>query len=251
MRSKSKVLISVLAAAIFLFGVTAANAGDRGLASSLNLSKDQIDKLGTIVEEFNANALDIATKIDATFQELEQELKKKDRFDTRRKAWSGAQNANRLVKSISSLYGDLLKLRVEYLLKAKDVLTERQKAMLLDAMMDFEMDMPGDFSEYMGLDFTDLGLDLTKDQVKKILKYRSDMEINEIKLELKMDYKLLDLQDEINMMTRDTKKINKIIMDITNLGVKIMDNRVNQTLQAKDVLTVEQKKEVLHMLMMM
>ncbi|MBW1842159.1 MAG: hypothetical protein JRI75_10270 [Deltaproteobacteria bacterium] len=207
--------------------------------------------MGTFVEEFNAKALDIATKIDTNFQELEQELKKKDRFDTRMKAWNGAQNSNKLVKNISSLYGDLLKLRVEYLLKSKDILTERQKAVLLGAMMDFDMDMPGDFSEYMGLDFTDMGLDLTKDQVKKILKYRADMEINDIKLDLEMDYKLLDLQDEINSMVRDTKKINKIIMDITNIGVKIMNNRVNQTLKAKDVLTVEQKKEVLHMLMMM
>ena len=182
---------------------------------------------------------------------IKQELKKKDRFDTRMKAWAGAKNANKLVKNISSLYGDLRKLRVEYLLKAKDILNERQKTMLMAAMMDFEMEMPGDFSEYMGLDFTDMGLDLSKNQVKKILKYRADMETNDIKLDLEMDYKLLDLQDEINSMVRDTKKINKSVMDITNIGVKIMNNRVNQMLKAKDVLTVEQKKEVLHMLMMM
>ncbi|MBW2193250.1 MAG: hypothetical protein JRF27_05620 [Deltaproteobacteria bacterium] len=251
MRSKSKILIAVLFAAIFLIGGATANAADTGLVSSLDLTKDQVAKLGTFVEEFNAKALDIATKVDTNFRELEQELKKKDRFDTRMKAWNGAQNSNKLVKNISSLYGDLLKLRVEYLLKSKDILTERQKAVLLGAMMDFDMDMPGDFFVFLGLDFTDMGLDLTKDQVKKILKYRADMEINDIKLDLEMDYKLLDLQDEINSMVRDTKKINKIVMDITNIGVKIMNNRVNQTLKAKDVLTVEQKKEVLHMLMMM
>ncbi|MEE8480835.1 MAG: hypothetical protein V3T59_06300 [Desulfobacterales bacterium] len=47
------------------------------------------------------------------------------------------------------------------------------------------------------------------------------------------------------------KKINKIITDITSINTEIINNRVNHTLKAKYVLSVEQKKELLHMMLMM
>jgi hypothetical protein len=40
-------------------------------------------------------------------------------------------------------------------------------------------------------------------------------------------------------------------MRIVNIGTKIIDNRIDHILWAKDVLTVEQKKELLHTMMMM
>ncbi len=183
--------------------------------------------------------------------ELEHDLNKEDRFDTKSKARTSARNVNKLVKNISSLHGDLLKLRVEYLLKAKDVFTDEQKAMLIGHLLDFDMDMPDDFFYYVELDLPSMGLDLTKDQVKKLLKYRADMDIKDIKLELDMDYKLLDLQDEILAVERNPQKINTIIMTIVDLGTKLIDNQVNHFLKSKDVLTVEQKKELLHMMLMM
>ena len=147
--------------------------------------------------------------------ELEHDLNKEDRFDTKSKARTSARNVNKLVKNISSLHGDLLKLRVEYLLKAKDVFTDEQKAMLIGHLLDFDMD------------------------------------IKDIKLELDMDYMLLDLQDEILAVERNPEKINTIIMTIVDLGTKLIDNQVNHFLKSKDVLTVEQKKELLHIMLMM
>jgi hypothetical protein len=66
-----------------------------------------------------------------------------------------------------------------------------------------------------------------------------------------MDYKLLDLQDEILAVERNPQKINTIIMTIVDLGTKLIDNQVNHFLKSKDVLTVEQKKELLHKMLMM
>ena len=251
MKSKLTRFVSVFAAAVFVLNATPAAGRDTGMVSSLNLTKEQVGKLGAIIEEFNAKAIDVTDKIDRNFQELEQEVKKEDRLGSEFKAKAAARDSNRRIKKITQLYGDLLKLRVEYLLKAKDVLTERQKAMLISALTEFDMGMPDEFSEYLNLDLTALGLDLTKDQAKKLLKYRSDMDIANIKLNLEMDYKLLDLQDEIQADIRDSNKINRTIIDITEIGIKIMENRVNHTLKAQDVLTVEQNKELLHILMMM
>ena len=140
---------------------------------------------------------------------------------------------------------------MEYLLKAKDVFTDEQKAMLIGHLLDFDMDMPDNFFYYVELDHPSMGLDLTKGQIKKLLKYRAYMDIKDIKLELDIDYKLLDLQDEILAVERNPEKINTIIMAIVDLGTKLIDNQVNQFLKSKDVLTVEQKKELLHIMVMM
>lgn len=140
---------------------------------------------------------------------------------------------------------------MEYLLKAKDVFTDEQKAMLIGHLLDFDMDMPDNFFYYVELDLPSMGLDLTKGQIKKLLKYRAYMDIKDIKLELDIDYKLLDLQDEILAVERNPEKINTIIMAIVDLGTKLIDNQVNQFLKSKDVLTVEQKKELLHIMVMM
>ncbi len=251
MRSKQRILIPVIVAVIFFFGVTSTKAGEADLVSKMNLTKEQIVKLGTLIDDFSTKALDITSKISNKYLELEHDLKREDRFDTKSKARTSARNVNKLVKNISSLHGDLLKLRVEYLLKAKDVFTDEQKAMLIGHLLDFDMDMPDNFFYYVELDLPSMGLDLTKDQVKKLLKYRADMDIKDIKLELDMDYKLLDLQDEILAVERNPQKINTIIMTIVDLGTKLIDNQVNHFLKSKDVLTVEQKKELLHMMLMM
>lgn len=251
MRLKQRTLISILVAVILIFGVTSTLAADAGKVPKLDLTREQISKLGGVIEEFSAKALDIALKIDNKLQELEQDLKKEGRFDTKAKARAASRNVNKLVKDIASLYGDLLKMRVEYLLKAKDVFTDEQKTELLAALLDFDMDLPDDFSHYLEADLPSLGLDLTKEQNKKLLKYRADMDIKDIKLELEMDYKLLDLEEEIQAEKRDPQKVNKIIMEIVDIGTKVIDNRIDHILKAKDVLTVEQKKELLHMMLMM
>ncbi len=251
MRSKQRILIPVIVAVILFFGVTSTKAGEAGLVSKMNLTKEQIVKLGTLIDDFSTKALDITSKIGNKYLELEHDLKREDRFDTKSKARTSARNVNKMVKNISSLHGDLLKLRVEYLLKAKDVFTDEQKAMLIGHLLDFDMDMPDNFFYYVELNLPSMGLDLTKDQVKKLLKYRADMDIKDIKLELDMDYKLLDLQDEILAVERNPQKINTIIMTIVDLGTKLIDNQVNHFLKSKDVLTVEQKKELLHMMLMM
>ena len=183
--------------------------------------------------------------------ELKQELKKEDRFDSKSKISAGARNVNKLVKNISSLYGELLKVKMEYLLKAKDIFTDRQKAMIFNALLDFDMDMTDDFSFYLEVNLPALGLDLTQDQVKKLLKYQENMETRNTKLELEIDYKLLDLQNEILSDERNPQKVNKIILAITNIGTKLIDNRVSYILKTKDVLTLEQKKELFHMMLLM
>lgn len=252
MISKRNMSISIIAAAILIFSNAASTAaGNTGPVSNMNLTKEQISKLDSLIKELNAKQLEIVSKIDEKFLVIGQELKSEDRFDTPFKDRAGFRNFNELVQNISVLYGDLLKLRVKYILKAKDILNDRQKSRLISALLDFDIDTPDDFSYYLKLDLPSLMLDLTKDQIKKLLKYGVDMDIRDLKLELEMNYKLLDLQDEMKATDQNPEKVNNIVLVITDIGAKRIDNRVNYILNAKDVLTSDQKKQLLQMILMM
>jgi len=56
---------------------------------------------------------------------------------------------------------------------------------------------------------------------------------------------LLDLQDEIKAAEPNPRNIDKIIRGITDIGARLIDNRVNYILKAKDVLILDQKKTVI------
>jgi hypothetical protein len=252
MISKRNISISIIAAAILtFFNITSTAAGNTSPAPNMNLNKEQIGKLDTLIKELNTEQFEIVSKIDEKFLVIEQALKRQDQFDTTSKVRTGSQKFSELVKNISALNGDLLRLRVKYILKAKDILNERQKSRLISALLDFDIDTPDDFSYYLKLDLPKLMLDLTKDQKKNLLRYRADMDIRDLKLELEMNYKLLDLQGEMKAVNQNPENVNKIIMDITDIGAELIDNRVNYILKAKDVLTPDQKKQLLQMILMM
>jgi hypothetical protein len=250
--SKRNISVSIIAPAILIFFYAASRAaGDPGPVPNMNLTSEQISELDTLIKELNAKQLEIVSMIDEKFLVVEQELKREDRFDTSLKARTGSRNFSELVKNISVLYGDLLKLRVKYILKAKDILNDRQKSRLISALLDFDIDTPDDFSYYLKLDLPSLMLDLTRYQIKKLLKYRAEMDIKDLKLELEMNFKLLDLQDEMKAAKQNPKKVSKIITDITDIGAELIDNRVNYILNAEEVLTPDQKKQLLQMILMM
>lgn len=242
---------SIIIILALVIGASTAMAGNTDFVSDLDLTKEQIGKLGKIVETFSAKELELNDKIDNTRLALAQELRKADRWESEAKNKASAKIVNKQVKTLTALGGDLLKLRVAYFLKAKDVFTDDQRIMILSRLTEFEMDLPDSFSQYLELDLPALDLELTNAQVKKLLQYRADMEIRSIKHELALDYKVLDLRAELLSPDRDPKKVNKLITAIANIGTKIIDNKVSHILRAKDVLTVEQKMALFHMMLLM
>ena len=241
----------VFAIYLSLFCAASTAAGDAGPVPSMNLTKAQIKKLDTLIKKLNTEQIEIVSKIDEKFSAIEQALKREDQFNTASKVRAGSKNFNEQVKNICIYYGDLLRLRVKYILEAKAILNDRQKSRLISALLDFNIDTPDDFSYYLKLDLPTLMLDLTKAQKKNLLKYRADMDIRDIELELEMNYKLLDLQEEMKATNQNPKSINNIIMNIKDLGAKLIDSRVDYILKAKDVLTLDQRKQLLQMILMM
>ena len=77
------------------------------------------------------------------------------------------------------------------------------------------------------------------------------MEIRDIKHQLALAYRIIDLRAELLSPKRNPKTVNKHITAIVDIGTKIVDNKVGHILRAKDVLTVEQKMALLHMMLLM
>jgi len=250
MRTKQTVLIAVVTALTLILGSGAALAAGPTLIADLNLTKEQIQKLGQVVESFSAKKMTLEAKIDKARMALAQELRKGDRWDSEAKIKASSKIVNKHVKQLDALGGDLLKLKVEYFLKAKDVFTDDQRMVILGALTEYEMALPDSFSYYLELDLPALALDLTNAQIKKLLKYRADMEIRNIKYELALEYKVLDLQDELLSPKRSPKKINRLIAGIADIGTKMIDIKVDHILKAKDVLNLEQKMALFHTMLM-
>ncbi|MHC4758590.1 MAG: Spy/CpxP family protein refolding chaperone [Planctomycetota bacterium] len=241
-------LFCAILASVFISG-TVCGEDAISVLSKLNLTDEQMQKLAELSQEYNPKMFELISGITYKATELELELKRENRFDTEEKAEEASERANEIVREFSKLYGELLKTRVEYMLDAKDVLTIEQKEKLISSL-EFEMEVPEEMNTYQELDLLNVGLDLSRDQIRKILRYRTEMRISELEYKLKIEFKVLDLEEELTQDEVDPEKVNKTVMDITELVVDLLDEQIESFLKVKDVLTTEKKKKVLNMLMM-
>lgn len=249
-----KLVISVITVFCFLVGssiVTTARQGDLDYMQDLKLTNEQIQKLGDTIGEYSLKQHKILSELDAKLVELANEIRKEDRFDTKVKETRSVRKANKIVKEIATIYGKLIRTRVEYILKAKNVLTFEQRLILIQNL-NFEEDFyEDDLPHLFDLDILAAPLALTNDQVKSILKLRTDQQIKELKIELKIAYKMLDLQNEIMADEIKTENVDRLLLEITDQATKLIKNKVNHMLKSKDVLTTDQKKKLIHILMIM
>ncbi len=226
----------------------AVNAYD-DMLPGFNLTEKQIAALSGIADEFNQKQMDIMAGMEISIASLQNEIMREGRMVSEKAAKKSARNFNKHVKDISDQAGEMLKTRVSYLLKAKNILTPEQRRILL-ANLDFNLPMPQDLIYFDDLDVLDLGLDLTADQEKKILKYRSEKAIKDVNTGLEIEYKMIDLVEELSKENASTEKIDQLVMEMVAHGVVLLDNFVDTFLKIKDVFTIEQKRELVQLVMM-
>ncbi len=233
--------------AMLVIGVSLAYSAEYRIQGfNLNLTEKQVTALQGVFDEYTSEDLELLAQIERKFIDLRLELQRKDRFENRFKAYDSVYKANTMIKEISKLYGAVLKTRVKYLLKAKHVLTEEQRERLFARLLEFRFDMPDEIFVLIEGDLFSLDIGWKIGQIRKILRYRADMEKKAIDINYKIGMQLIDLQVELSKDERDSDKIDKIVLTITDLGTQLMDNRVVHFLKTKDVLTVAQKKTLLH-----
>jgi phenylpyruvate tautomerase PptA (4-oxalocrotonate tautomerase family) len=222
---------------------------DAELLRSLDLTEEQVDNLAGLLQEYGERHYEIAAAITTKGVELELELRRPGRLETEEVARESSERTNALVREITRLAGEQLKTRVEYVLKAKDVLTPEQRVKLI-ASLDFDLEAQEGLDYYEEFNWLNAGLDLSHDQIKEILRYRAERGVKALKIELEIDYLILDLEQVLLAGQPNPQKTNQIITKITDLATQQLDNIVEHFIKTKDVLTAAQKRQVIHMLMM-
>lgn len=217
---------------------------------TFDLTAEQMDLIGDTIEEYIGKENEIMTEIESKFSELTTILRQEDQVTTSREERKTARNVNRLVTDISKLYGKMIRTKVEYILKIKNVLTQEQRFRLVHSL-EFE----DEYAEralptYVHLDdLIDL-LGLSDKQVKEIISNRTQMMINELKIKRDIKFKVIDLENELINEEVNSDKVDKLLLAITDLGTKLIDNKVKYKLKSKDVLTTPQKRKLLHMILL-
>ena len=230
-----KCCVSALVLLGFLFAsATSGIAAESELLplDSFNLTAEQMELIEDTIEEYIIKKHEMMTEIEAKFSELTTVFRQEEQVTTSRQAKKTARNVNRLVTDISKLYGKMIRTKVEYILKVKNVLTQDQRFRLVHSL-EFE-DHYADqaFPTYVRLDdLIDL-LGLTDKQVKEIIRNRTQMMINELKIDRDIQIKVIDLGAELISEEVDNEKVDKILLDITDLGTKLVDNKVKYKFRA-------------------
>jgi Spy/CpxP family protein refolding chaperone len=218
-----------------------------GSVQAQELSAEQQDTLLELGVQYTRQAATLEGMIDGKLAELEMELTREGRLDTEEAAKIGAEKVNVILKDASGLYGEFIRSRVAFMLEAKNVLTMEQRLHLLaqlepDELLDYHE------VEYLQPDIFELPISLDLDQRRKLVRLEAGLIIKEVKLERDIELVMLELEEIFTAEVVDTEKVDKNVMKLADLAAKAIDNRVEYFIEAKDVLTLEQKRMLAYML---
>ena len=148
---------------------------------------------------------------------------------------------------LGQLYGEFIKTKVDFILKAKNVLTPEQKMLLLSQLQPRES-LPYETITYLQPDVFDLPLNLSVEQEKKITLLEGDLLKKEVEIESSVELALIDLRVLLMSGEPQPEKVDPLMKKLAELAAQSIDNRVRFFLKSKDVLTLDQKRLLGHML---
>ena len=211
------------------------------------LSQGQEEQLEAIGQGFSQQATVFEGLMKNKLTELAIELQREGRLDTEEAAAKASKNVNAIMTDLSGLYGDFIKTKVQFILKAKNALTDEQKVLLLSQLTP-SVSLPYETIEYLQPEIFDLPLNLTIEQDKKLIALEAELLIKEVELERDVELILLDLQTALLSGELSPELVDPLVMGLADLAAQEVDNRVSFFLKAKDVLTVAQKRLLGHMM---
>lgn len=233
---KKRAFIGFAAALLIAGGVQAQELTAEQSAELLNVSRG-FSQQATVFEGLMGNKM----------TELALELQREDRLDDETKAKEAAAHVNAIMTDLGQLYGEFIKTKVDFILQAKNVLTTEQKLMLLSQLSP-ENSMPYETISYLQPDIFDLPLNLTVEQEKKIISLEGELLKREVDIERDVELTLLDLRVLLMAGQPQPEKVDPLMKNLADLAAKSIDNRVDFFLKSKDVLTLDQKRLLAHML---
>lgn len=231
-----KQLIFAVTAATLVAGQASAQLNDAQSAELLKASQGFAQEV-TIIEGLMENKL----------TELALELKREGRLATEDAAKQASKKSSAILSDLGKLYGEYIRAKVHFVIEAKNVLSNEQKMLLMSQMQ------PGDAAQYDSISFLqpevfDLPLNLSLEQEKKLISLESELMKKEIEIETEAELILLDLRPILLGGVPQPEKVDPMIIKLAELAAEGVNNRVAYFNEAKDVLTLDQKRLLAHML---
>lgn len=218
-----------------------------GGAQAQELSAEQQAEIAAIGQGLSQQATVFDGLMNNKLTELAIELQREGRLDTEEAAAEAAKKVNTIMTDLSGLYGEFIKTKVQFVLKAKNTLTDEQKLLLL-SQLEPSASLPYETIVYLQPETFDLPLNLSLDQKKKITALEGALLMKEVELERDIELIMLDLEAILISGQPQPEKVDPLIMGLADQAAQALDNRVDFFLQAKDVLTIDQKRLLGHMM---
>lgn len=212
-----------------------------GLTHAQELSTEQQGELLEIGVQHVQKASEFEGMMLEKVTELEKELTREGRLDSEENAKETAKNVNHILKDLGGLYGEYIQSRVAFMLEAKNVLTTEQKLHLL-AQLDSAALLDDSAVESLQPGIFDLPINLDMKQRKKLINLEADLLIEAAKLERDTQLVLLDLEAIFMADTIEPAKVDKQVKKLATLAAAAINNRIEFFIEAKDVLTLDQKR---------
>jgi hypothetical protein len=216
-------------------------------AHAQQLSGEQAGQLLEVGQEFSQQAIIFEGLMKNKLTELAIELQREGRLDTEASAAEASEKVNTLLTDLGQLYGEYIKVKVQYILKAKNVLTNEQKLYLLSQLAPNDS-LPYETITYLQPEVFDLPLNLSVEQEKQLVEIEAALLLKEVGIERDVELTLLDLRELLWSGQPQPEKVDPLVMKLADLAAQTIDNRVNFFLQSKDVLTLDQKRLLANML---
>ncbi len=212
-----------------------------GSVHAAQLTPEQQTTLQNLDDKFVQKSAALEAKLDAQISALGTELTREGRLGSGEAAATSVKQANAIVKEIGTLAGQSVQLHVEFLLKAKNVLTMEQKLHLLEQLGEEAVPAREEIL-FLETEIIELPVELTLKQRRKLIEMDAVMQSDEIRAERDAKLILLDLETALLAEPIDPVSVDKLVTKLGDLAAKVIDFRVDYFLKAKDVLTLEQKQ---------
>ncbi|MEI6891732.1 MAG: hypothetical protein V5783_06125 [Pontiella sp.] len=230
---------------LLILGITMATLV--AVQAQVQLSENQQVKLFDAAQGFSQQSTLFEGLMQNKLTELAIELQREGRLSDESSAVAASERVNAILMDLGNLYGEFIKTKVQFVLKAKNALTDEQKMYFLSQLN------PSDSLTYKKINFLqpelfDLPLNLSLEQEKKLIVLESDLMIEETKIECHVSLTLLDLRPVLMSGQMQPEIVDPLVLELANLAARSIDNRVSFFLKAKDVLTRDQKRLMAHMM---
>ena len=214
-----------------------------GSVHAAQLTPEQQTTLQNLDDKFVQKSAALEAKLDAQISALGTELTREGRLGSGEAAATSVKQANAIFKEISVLAGQSVQLHVEFLLKAKNVLTTEQKKNLLEQLKEAAVPAREEIL-FLETEIIELPIELSLKQRKKLIEMDAVMQSDEIRAERDAKLILLDLETALLAEPIDPASVDKLVTKLGDLAAKVIDFRVDYFLKAKDVLTRKQKQSL-------